>query len=57
MAKCIQTIKKFKKRIIGEGAVKCKPYPNRNAELGMRDQVSRVIEKSKKCRRLKASGA
>ena len=34
MAKFVQTkYKKFKKEIIGEGPVKCKPYPNRIWEL------------------------
>jgi len=28
---------KFKKEIIGEEPEKCKPYPNRIVELGMRD--------------------
>ena len=38
MAKFVQTkYKKFKKEIIGEGPAKCKLYPNRIVELGMRD--------------------
>ncbi len=38
MAKFLQTkYKKFKKEIIGEGPAKCKPYPNRIWEIGMRD--------------------
>lgn len=34
IAKFVQTkYKKFKKKIIGEGLAKCKPYPNRIWEL------------------------